>query len=44
MEDIKDDTDLEYIERVEIRRAQIINKLQDIIEIIVHDVMYDGHK
>lgn len=27
----------------EIYRSQIINKLQDIIEIIIQDVMIDGH-
>lgn len=35
---------MEDYEDLELYRSQIINKLQDIIEIIIQDVMFDGHK
>lgn len=35
---------MEGNEDIELLRSQIINKLQDIIEIIIQDVMIDGHK
>ncbi|XP_042060126.1 callose synthase 7-like [Salvia splendens] len=35
---------MEDYEDLELYKSQIINKLQDIIEIIIQDVMLDGHK